>query len=167
MSLNFPNDPEDGQIFDRYFWDNAEGVWKKRADIFVAAFSGTSPPENPQGNELWFNTANAQFYVYYEDQDSSQWVQLGTNTEFDSGTTPVNFPSNPSNGEAFNGFVWNESLQVWQKQENVKFFIGNDPPPSPLPGDVWFNNVIGIPALYYDDGISQQWVEIGGSKLSQ
>jgi hypothetical protein len=77
----------------------------------------------------------------------------------------LNFPNSPIDGEIFNGFVWNESMGVWEKQNNIKFFIGPTPPNLPLPGDVWFNSVIGIPALYYDDGSSQQWVEIGGSTI--
>lgn len=76
MVLNFPNSPVDGEIFGSYVWDDSLGVWKKNAEVFVAAFSGTVPPENPNGNELWFNTSDGQFYIYYEDVDSDQWVQL-------------------------------------------------------------------------------------------
>jgi len=50
---------------------------------------------------------------------------------------------------------------VWKKQNNIKFYVGATPPASPLPGDGWFNNESGTTAVYYDDGSSAQWVELG------
>lgn len=77
----------------------------------------------------------------------------------------LNFPNSPADGEKFNGFVWNEIMGVWEKQNNVSFYIGTTPPNFPVTGDVWFNSTEGIAALYYDSETSQQWVEIGGTTL--
>lgn len=32
-------------------------------------------PENPESGNLWFNSDNGNFYVYYDDGDTQQWVQ--------------------------------------------------------------------------------------------
>jgi len=41
--------------------------------------------------------------------------------------------------------------------------IGPLPPTNPEPGFLWFNNLEGRMYLYYDDGDSQQWVDITGT----
>jgi hypothetical protein len=77
----------------------------------------------------------------------------------------LNFPNSPANGDIYNGFVWDATAGVWKKQNNIKFFVSPTPPNSPLPGDGWFNNALGIAAIYYNDGDSEQWVEIGRSSI--
>lgn len=41
--------------------------------------------------------------------------------------------------------------------------IGTNPtfPENPINGDFWFNTTTGVAAIYYDDGDSQQWIEMG------
>lgn len=34
-----------------------------------------SVPEDPDAGQLWFNSASGFLYVYYEDTDTSQWIQ--------------------------------------------------------------------------------------------
>ena len=36
--------------------------------------SGTTPPENAEAGNLWFNDEEGRLYIYYVDADSSQWV---------------------------------------------------------------------------------------------
>ena len=36
---------------------------------------GPNPPENPIEGNLWWNTHEGRMYIYYTDNDSSQWVQ--------------------------------------------------------------------------------------------
>ena len=75
----------------------------------------------------------------------------------------LNFPSSPTNGQLFNGFVWDASAGVWKKQNSIKFSVGATPPVSPLPGDGWFDSDTGTTAVYYNDGSSSQWVELGNA----
>lgn len=35
-----------------------------------------SAPSNPYPNDLWFNTTNGKMYIYYNDGDSNQWVEI-------------------------------------------------------------------------------------------
>lgn len=41
------------------------------------------------------------------------------------------------------------------------FIVSVTAPTGPSPGDVWFDSETGVSLIYYDDGNSQQWVEIG------
>ena len=36
---------------------------------------GPNPPENPIEGNLWWNAHEGRMYIYYTDNDSSQWVQ--------------------------------------------------------------------------------------------
>jgi hypothetical protein len=44
------------------------------ASVTVSA----TPPEDPQQGDLWFDSADATLYLWYEDETSSQWVQIST-----------------------------------------------------------------------------------------
>lgn len=76
MSLNFPSSPVDGETFGDYVWSSAVGAWKKVPSILIGAYSAATPPASPLPSQLWFNTTDAQFYIYYSDEDGNQWVQL-------------------------------------------------------------------------------------------
>ena len=36
---------------------------------------GTKPPADPVPGDLWWNSSDGRMYVFYTDEDSSQWVQ--------------------------------------------------------------------------------------------
>lgn len=42
---------------------------------------GPTPPENPIPGNLWWNSVSGRMYIYYTDQDSSQWVQTNPSSE--------------------------------------------------------------------------------------
>ena len=69
--------PTDGQAL---VYDNASGIWKPgdSAGDSAGVTSSTTPPESPNENDLWFNTENLNLYIYYNDGDSVQWVQVNT-----------------------------------------------------------------------------------------
>jgi hypothetical protein len=48
--------------------------------------------------------------------------------------------------------------------ETNSFDVSTGAPENPEQGDLWFNSSLGKTLFYYDDGNSQQWVEIGGSQ---
>jgi hypothetical protein len=41
---------------------------------------------------------------------------------------------------------------------SAAIFIGDTPPPSPAPGQLWWESDTGFLFLYYDDGNTKQWV---------
>ena len=95
MSLNFPTGPADGQAFGDYVWSSSLGAWKRIPSIFIGAYTAATPPPSPLASQLWFNTTDAQFYIYYTDEDGSQWVQL-SGDEGPAGSTGPTGPTGPS-----------------------------------------------------------------------
>ena len=77
--------------------------------------------------------------------------------------TALNFPANPLNGDEFEGYVYDSTLGVWnRKPSTVAYTVSANAPINPNDGDVWFNEQDGSSYIYYIDGDSEQWVEIGG-----
>lgn len=75
----------------------------------------------------------------------------------------LNFPANPSNGDEFEGYVYDSTLGVWnRKPSTVAYTVSPNAPTNPNDGDVWFNEQDGSSYIYYVDTDSEQWIEIGG-----
>jgi len=84
------------------------------------------------------------------------------------------FPTSPTNGQeyTFGGvtFVWNgygwTIKTVTAGGGGASLTISDTPPGSPTTGALWWESDTGILWLYYDDGTSAQWIEIGGGSGS-
>jgi hypothetical protein len=115
MSLNFPNNPLDGDSFNGYIYNAAKGVWDSGgtyeiqvslSDLFDvnidevvdgqalvydsasnswipgeggggASFTiSPTPPESPGVGDVWYSSLDGNSYIFYEDEDSSQWVEM-------------------------------------------------------------------------------------------
>jgi len=79
MAFDFPASPSEGQIF------NAPGgptyvfntpVWKAIGQGQIAIVSDT-PPSNPANGALWYESDSGILFIWYNDGNSSQWVQVG------------------------------------------------------------------------------------------
>lgn len=114
--------------------------------------------------------------------------------------TALDFPANPTNGQEYNGYIWNATKGVWDSNSGLDFDItdladvdttgvvdGNalvydgansqwipgegsgggsytvsaTVPAEPGDGDVWFDSTDGLSYIYYNDGDTSQWIEIG------
>ena len=42
---------------------------------------GPNPPENPIEGNLWWNVVEGRMYIYYTDNDSSQWVETSPTSQ--------------------------------------------------------------------------------------
>jgi hypothetical protein len=81
MGMNFPNSPTTGQLFPAtpvagqpvYRWNGV--AWDSIGFASSGGvFFGDAPPASPADGALWWNSANAQLYIRYNDGNSSQWV---------------------------------------------------------------------------------------------
>lgn len=74
---------------------------------------------------------------------------------------PLDFPNNPTNGQTYNGYVYNSSIPGWQAKPAAQspFYTGAIAPTNPATGDSWWNTNDGTMYVYYNDGNSSQWVE--------
>lgn len=81
-TLVFPSSPYENQQVsfngNTWIWDGI--VWNLLNDGTTTG-GGTSlevsetAPSNPDPGSLWFNSLDGNLYVYYEDDDSGQWIQ--------------------------------------------------------------------------------------------
>jgi hypothetical protein len=55
-------------------------------------------PADPESGDLWYETDTGSMFVYYDDGDSQQWVEVGTAGVI-AMTTSDTAPSSPSNGD--------------------------------------------------------------------
>ncbi len=93
MALNFPANPYTNQEVSAngvvWIWDGT--VWNLLSDGTSGGGGGTSlevsetAPSNPTAGSLWFNSLDGNLYVYYTDDDSSQWIQPAS-TPYGSGS---------------------------------------------------------------------------------
>jgi hypothetical protein len=92
MALTFPSSPTNGQIFTdtatgyRYIYNATVGVWAFSSNNVGMSVSST-PPGNVGAGSMWYNREIGRTFVYYNDGDSSQWVETVPATgSFDSTT---------------------------------------------------------------------------------
>ena len=74
----------------------------------------------------------------------------------------IDFPNSPTPGQEFQGYYWDNSKQAWRSQSTNRGSVitSATTPTGATAGDLWFNTVDGTMYVYYDDGITTQWVEI-------
>jgi hypothetical protein len=87
-ALDFPASPTTGQIFVApngvtYQWTGT--LWLP-IGATQALFVGDTPPPSPGPNQLWWNSASGQMYLWYNDGSSTQWVPT-------TPTLPVGVPA--------------------------------------------------------------------------
>lgn len=81
MALNFPNSPTDGQIYsdtqtgNRWVWDNANTCWKSTSTYAQTVTVSSTQPGSPTVGQLWWSQDYGRLFVYYNDGDSTQWVE--------------------------------------------------------------------------------------------
>lgn len=72
---------------------------------------GTTPPENPADNSLWWDSTSGSLRIYYNDGSSSQWVDASS-SEKSAATVPESTPSQqPSGVTLFEGNTTNSIEQ--------------------------------------------------------
>ncbi len=108
-------------------------VTNNKIDISISGGSqvsvGTASPAAPSSGNLWYNTNLGRTFIYYNDGDSSQWVDAA----------PFNIVSDSSSAASVS--------------------IGTEAPVGPNSGDLWYNADYARIFVYYDNGINSQWVD--------
>ena len=85
--IDFPSSPINGQTYSyqgvSYQYNDPPGIWviydseeiPDPSSIYTAHV-GASAPGTPSNGQLWYNTALGILFIYIDDGDSNQWIQL-------------------------------------------------------------------------------------------
>lgn len=74
--MNFPGNPVNGQQYGSYTYDATKHVWQGREDSATVAVISTVKPAAAKPGDVWYDSSEGTCYVYYNDGDSYQWVEL-------------------------------------------------------------------------------------------
>lgn len=75
QQLNFPANPNVGDIYQRWAWDGTKWVCAPSGGPALSAvFIGPNPPANPEPGWLWFAPDIGRMFCWYDDGTSMQWV---------------------------------------------------------------------------------------------
>lgn len=74
--MDFPSSPTNGQTYGQYTFDSSKGAWRVSANTASAVVTSATAPSSPVAGNLWYNTTDGSTYVYFNDGDTSQWVEM-------------------------------------------------------------------------------------------
>lgn len=74
----------------------------------------------------------------------------------------IDFPSSPTNGQIYQGYYWDNAKQAWRSNNPAtgSVIMSSTTPVGATSGDMWFNTSDGTMFVYYNDGITSNWIEI-------
>jgi hypothetical protein len=112
--------PNDGQSY----------VRKSLAWIIMpqAVWTSDTPPTAPLDGALWWNSATALLYVYYQDPDGFQWVQVSGGGSGGGGGI-IEAPTD--------SVIYGRKNAAWTAVPTIT--VGNTAPVSPNVNDVWID----------------------------
>lgn len=79
MALNFPSNPTVGFVYtvngESWTWDGSRWMSTPTSEsTYSPVYIGTFAPSDPLPGDLWWDCSTGDMYIYYVDEDSSQWV---------------------------------------------------------------------------------------------
>lgn len=77
MGINFPNTPFAGQEFEiggvTYIYNGH--AWDSKTEV-PQVITSEIPPADPKVGHMWYKTSTGVLYIWYDDGNSIQWVQV-------------------------------------------------------------------------------------------
>lgn len=83
-AMDFPANPTNGQVYLNYIYNTAKGAWLAKPLTPGQAQPSATAPTSPSNGDQWYNTNDGNLYVYYNDGDTSQWVQIKSDATLSS-----------------------------------------------------------------------------------
>jgi hypothetical protein len=103
MAINFPTSPTDGQVYQGYAWDDAKGAWRSVQINSSAVITSPTVPTGATAGDLWFNSNDGTFYVYYNNGLTTQWVEIRSQT---SSFVPITATGGTMSTITVSGIQW-------------------------------------------------------------
>ena len=158
-----------------YSWGNHANAGYLTSNAIVVA---DIAPASPASGDLWWNSNSGVLKIYYQDVDTSQWVDASPTASSVQGAKVITSdlpPMNPVQGDLW----WNSSegsLKVYFSDGDSNQWVdaspggvitgggasvttSDAPPSNAADGDLWWQSDVGVLKIYYDDGNTQQWVD--------
>ena len=181
MALDFPSntsapyiDPVSGL---KYIFNTAVGGWE--AAIQPPAVVSDAAPSITIPGFLWWDSTNGSLYVYYSDENSSQWVEAApTGAASAVARVSETAPTSPNDGELWwdnskgnlyiyyrdsDGAQW---IQATNYGESTPLITGTNTtsgaaaPSSAKANDLWYNTTDKTLYINYKTGLAANWVKI-------
>ncbi len=76
MALDFPSNPSDGEVYGSYTYNLVKGVWQGTEESAAVAVTSPIRPTTANPGDIWVNTSTGIAFVYYNDGNTSQWMEL-------------------------------------------------------------------------------------------
>jgi hypothetical protein len=113
MAFDFPASPTTGTLYQpaggpTYRYNGA--VWSVLAGQFQGAMPSDSAPANPVPGQLWWESDTGSLFVYFDDGNSQQWVQITPGIAPPVVTPWVSYPA------VATGFGTTASMQAWSRR---------------------------------------------------
>lgn len=132
----------------------AQGI---QGDAGATGPQGPTGPEGPQGIQ---GTAGATGDTGPAGPTGPEGPQGIQGIQGETGPAGADGPQGPQGPQGETGPAGSDGLDGAQGT----YTVSSTEPTSPQDGEVWFNSTTGGSLIYYNDGDTSQWVEIGGSQ---
>lgn len=178
MTLNFPSDiskpyvdPGSGL---KYIFNGAVGAWETALQPPVFISDGPPGPELP--GFLWWDSEGGSLYIYYDDGNSSQWVEA-----VPSAISKNSFVSRSAPTAASSGDTWWNTLErklyirvedAWEDiglrvnefiaEQKPSVSFTHTEPTTRKRGDIWYSRAEGVTYIYSDEPDYTGWKALGG-----
>jgi len=137
---------------------------KANAAVTVSA----TAPSGPTVGALWWSETYGKLFVYYNDGDSSQWVEASPSGGSSTGnTTYITYEANTALFYSTLNTAFDVANAAYNQANSgsgsSRVNVGNTAPPTPNVGNLWWDTTDGTLYIYYEDDDSSQWVETSPS----
>jgi hypothetical protein len=151
--------PAEGQSL---IYDSSTSQWINVESGGSVSVSATAPV-GPDHGDMWWNSEDAVLYVYYVDVDADgYWVEATAGPLLNQALADLS-DTNITSPTIDQTLVYNGTQWVNQDSSGGGLTVSATPPAGPDNGDMWFSSNDGKTYVYYSDGDSSQWVEVGAS----
>lgn len=100
-AMDFPANPTNGQVYGNYVYNSATGAWLANPVTQNTVITSVVAPTNPKAGDLWVNSTDGTMYFYYNDGNTSQWVES---------RAPI-----VANGYYSPNYLINGAFDIWQR----------------------------------------------------
>ena len=175
VSATAPSSPSTGDLWydtedaRTFVWTGTEWVDAAPDSGYAVATTSDTAPANANDGDLWYRSSDGRLYIYYDDGNTSQWVDANPNLPIGAvaSDTP---PANANDGD-----LWYRTsdgrMYVYYNDGNTSQWVDANPnlpigavasdtaPSNPNDGDLWYRTTDARMYVYYNDGNTSQWVD--------